>query len=79
MQGKKKELWRIIVGILSIIFIVFMWVENDIITIYSTMPKEQVVPLIITTIIVTLIKVGGIALVIFFIKWIISKIKTKGK
>lgn len=79
MEKHQKEPWRIIAGILSIIFIVFMWVKNDIITIYSTMPKEQVVSLIITTIIVTLMKVGGIDLVIFFIKWIISKFKTKGK
>ena len=39
------------------------------------MPKEQVVPLIVTTIIVTLVKVCGIALAIFSIKFIISKIK----
>ena len=69
MEKHKKELWRIIVAILSIIFIVFMWVKNYIATIYSSMPKEQVAPLIITTIIVSLIKVGGIAFVIFFIKW----------
>ena len=52
-----------------------MWVKNDIVAIYRTMPKEQIVPLIATTIVVTLIKVGGIALVIFLIKFIISKIK----
>lgn len=79
MEKHKKEPWRIIVGILSILFIVFMWVKNDITTIYSSMPKEQVAPLIITTFIVTLIKVVGIAFVIFFMKWIIDKIKIKGK
>lgn len=75
MDKKKKEVWRIIVAIISVLFIIFMWVKNDIITIYSTMPKEQVVPLIVTTIIVTLVKVCGIALAIFSIKFIISKIK----
>lgn len=79
MEKKKKETWRIIVAIISVLFIIFMWVKNDIITIYSTMPKEQIVPLIATTIIVTLVKVSGIGLAIFLIKWIISKIKNKDK
>ena len=54
-----------------------MWVEKDIVTIYTTMPKEQVVPLIATTIAVSLIKVAAIAGGILLIKWIISKFKNK--
>ena len=73
----KKEPWRIAAGILAIAFIVYMWVEKDIITIYTTMPKEQVAPLIVTTIAVSLIKVAVIAGGILLIKWIISKFKNK--
>ena len=73
----KKEPWRIAVGILAIAFIVYMWVEKDIITIYTTMPREQVAPLIVTTIAVYLIKVAAIAGGILLIKWIISKFKNK--
>ena len=76
-DNKKKEPWRIIVGIISIEFIVFMWVEKDIMTIYTTMPKEQVASLIATTIVVSLIKVVAIAGGILLIKWIISKFKNK--
>ena len=76
-DNKKKEPWRIIVGILAIAFIVYMWVEKDIMTIYTTMPKEQVVPLIATTITVSLIKVAAIAGGILLIKWIIGKITKK--
>ena len=75
MQGQKKEPWRIIVAIISVIFIVFMWVKNDIATIYSTMPREQLVPLVTTSVVVTLVKVVGITAVILLIKWIVSKIK----
>ena len=75
MQGQKKEPWRIIVAIISVIFIVFMWVKNDIATIYSTMPREQLVPLVATSVVVTLVKVVGITAVILLIKWIVSKIK----
>ena len=56
-----------------------MWVEKDIMTIYTTMPKEEVAPLIATTIGVSLIKVGVITGVGFLIKWIVGKIKNKNK
>ena len=74
---KKKEPWRIIVGIISIAYIVYMWAEEDIITTYTTMPKEQAVPLIVTTILVSLIKVAAIAGGILLIKWIANRIKKK--
>ena len=76
-DNKEKEPWRIIVGILAIAFIVYMWVKKDIMTIYATMPKEQVVPLIATTIVVSLVKVAAIAGGILLIKWVISKFKNK--
>ena len=76
-DNKKKEPWRIIVGILAIVFIVYMWVEKDIMTIYTTMPKEQVAPLIATTIAVSLIKVAAITGGILLIKWAISQCKNK--
>lgn len=59
-NNKKKEPWKIIVGVLAVIFIVYMWVEKDVVTIYTTMPKEQVAPLIATTIAGSLIKVADI-------------------
>ena len=50
-----------------------MWVRKDIVTIYSTMPKEQVVPMIATTVVVTLVKVAAIAAVVLVIKWVVKK------
>ncbi len=73
----KKEPWRIIVAIIAVAFIIFMWLKKDIGAIYSTMPTEQIAPLIATTVFVTLIKIGSIAGVFFIIKWIISKIKNR--
>ena len=73
-KNKKKEPWRIVAFIMGIIFIVYMWVKNDIISIYATMPQDQVVPLIITTIAVSLIKVAVIAGGLFLVKWGIGKI-----
>ena len=72
---KQKQPWRIIVFIISVLFIVFMWIKKDIVTIYTTMPQEQILPLIATTIAVSLMKVAAIAGGVLLIKWIIRKIK----
>lgn len=76
-DNKKKEPWRIVVGMISIAFIVYMWVEKDIAEIYTTMPQEQVIPMIATTIAVSLLKVGAIAGGILLVKWIVGKITKK--
>lgn len=73
MKGQKKEPWRIIVATLAIIYIVYMWVEKDIVAIYSAMPAEQALPLIVTTLVVSLVKVGVFTVGILFIKWLVSK------
>ena len=54
-----------------------MWIKNDIIEIYTTMPKEQILPMILTTAIVALFKVFVIAGVVLLIKLIIEKVKNK--
>ena len=74
-ENKKKEPWRMIVFIISVVYIVFMWVKKDIADIYATMPAEQVAPLIATTIAVSLIKVAAIAGAVLLIKWVIGKVK----
>ena len=71
----KKEPWRIVVGILACAFIVYMWVEKDIMAIYATTPSKEVLPLIVTTIVVSLTKVAAIAAGIMLIKWVIGKMK----
>ena len=73
----KKEPWRIAVGIISVIFIIFMWIKNDIISIYTTMPKEHIAPLITTTVAVSVLKVAIITAVVLLVKWIIKKVKDK--
>jgi len=73
----KIEPWRIVAFIASVLFIAFMWIKNDIAAIYSTAPKEQIVPMILTTVAVSLLKIGAIAGVVFLAKWIVGKVKNK--
>ena len=76
-NDRKIEPWRIVVGILSIAFIIFLWVKNDIVSTLAAMPKEQAIPLIVTTVVVSVVKVAVIAGVILLAKWVIGKIKSK--
>ena len=71
----KKEPWRILVGVLAIGWIVYMWVEKDIAAIYASMPPDQILPLVVTNVAVTLLKVIGIAAVILLVKWLAGKLK----
>lgn len=75
MNKKKKEPWRIVVAIISFAFIIYMWVEKDIVEIYTTMPAEQVLPVIVITIMVTLFKIGVFTGGIFLLKWVVNKIR----
>ena len=76
-NNKKKETWRIIVGIIAIGYIIFMWVKKDIVSIYTTMPQEEIIPLIVTTMAVSFIKVAVLTGGILLVKFGISKIRIK--
>ena len=76
-KKRKTEPWRIVVFILAIAFIVFMWVKKDVAAIYATMPEEDIAPIIVTAIAVSLLKVAAIAGVVLLVKWIIAKSKRK--
>ena len=76
-NDRKIEPWRIVVGTLSIAFIIFLWIKNDIASTLVTMPKEQAIPFVVTTVVVSAVKVAVIAGVIFLAKWVIGKIKSK--
>ncbi len=58
-------------------YIIFMWIRKDVVENYTTMPAEQIAPLIFTTIAVALLKVAAIAGVILLVKWLVVKIKKK--
>ena len=74
MNKQKKEPWRIVVALISVAYIIYMWVEKDIVAIYSDMPAEQALPLAVTTVVVSLAKVAALAVGILLIKWIVGKI-----
>ena len=74
-ENKNKKPWRIIIFIISVGYIIFMWVKKDIAEIYATMQKQQIARLIVTTALATLLKVSLIAGALLFIKRLITKFK----
>ena len=74
-SNRPREPWRIIVGIVCIVFIVYMWAEKDIAAIYAAVPKEQVASLIAATILVSVMKAAAIAGAVLLIKRMIGKAK----
>ena len=76
-EKQKKEPWRILAGILSIGYIVYMWVSKDVMGIYANMPEEQAAPLIVTTVLVSLLKVAAIAVGILLVKKFVGKKNTQ--
>ena len=77
MKEPNNKLPRYLIGAASIVFIIYMWIEKDIASIYATMPADQVTPLIITTVVVSLAKVGAITGVILLAKWLIEQFTRK--
>ena len=73
-KSKPREPWRIVVAAISVVYIIFMWIRKDIMAIYATMPAEQVLPMIMTTVAVSLLKVAALAAVILVVKWFVGKI-----
>ena len=71
----KKEPLRIVVFIIAAAYIIYMWVEKDIVAIYSSMPPEQALPMAATTIVVSFLKVAILAGGILLVKWIAGKLK----
>lgn len=75
MSKVKKEPWRIVVGVIAIGYIIFTWVQKDVLQLYSSMPAEQALPMIVTTVAVSLLKVALLAGAIFLVKWLVGKFK----
>ena len=75
MQNNKLLRW--VVGGISICWIIYMWVEKDIASVYAGMPAEQMLPLVLTTVAVTLAKVALLAGGVLLVKWIIGKFKNR--
>lgn len=73
----KKELWRIVVGIAAIAFIVYTWVKKDAAAQFAAMPGEDMLPMLITSVAVTAAKVALLAGAVLLVKWLVGKFQSR--
>ena len=73
----KKELWRIVVGIAAIAFIVYTWVKKDVAAQFAAMPGEDMLPMLITSGAVTVAKVALLAGAVLLVKWLVGKFQAR--
>lgn len=74
MKHQKPGALKIVVACLCVAYILFLWIKKDILAIYTTAPADQIIPMVITSIGVSLLKVAALTGVILIVKWIGSKI-----
>ena len=73
--GKKPR--RIALAIFSVIVIIIMWTEKDVLGLWSGLAIEDAVPMVITNLAVTAFKIALLAGGIYLIKTVFAKIKKK--
>ena len=71
----KKEPWRYAVAAVSVIFIIYMWMRKNLVSVYAELPPEQLLPVVVTSVAVSLVKVAGIAALVLAAKWLLKKLK----
>ena len=74
---KKIEPWRLVLGLVSIVYIVYMWVKKDIAGIWGSLAKEELLPIVLTSTAVSVLKIAAIAAVVFLARWLIRKFSKK--
>ena len=73
----KKEPWRIVVGIAAIAFIVYTWVKKDVAAQFAAMPGEDMLPMLITSVAITVAKVAMLAGAVLLVKWLVGKFQAR--
>ncbi len=79
MKRRRIEPWRIVVAVISFWVIILMWARKDIVSILGTVSGKDAIPMIMTSLAVSLVKVLLIAAAVFVVRWIVSKIQNKNQ
>lgn len=65
------------VGIAAIAFIVYTWVKKDVAAQFAAMPGEDMLPMLITSVAITVAKVAMLAGAVLLVKWLVGKLQTR--
>ena len=73
-KEKKADLWRIIAAVISGLYIIYLWSSKDI---EAAAGSENMLPVIVTSILVSTAKLALVAAAVLLIKWLMRKFKKK--
>lgn len=70
---------RIVMFLAALAWIVAMWVKKDIAATLAAVPTETAIPMIVTSLLITILKVALYTAVILLIKWLAEKLGGRKK
>lgn len=70
---------RLVMFAVGIIWIAAMWAKKDIAATLAAVPAEAAIPVIVTSMVITILKVALYAAVIWLIKWLVEKLGGRKK
>ena len=70
---------RLVMFAVVIIWIDAMWAKKDIAATLAAVPAEAAIPVIVTSMVITILKVALYAAVIWLIKWLVGKLGGRKK
>ena len=76
---RKIEWWRITLFVISVLVIVTLWAKKDIASVINLAAVQDVGPLILTTVLVTLTKTALVAGLLILIKYLVVKFRNNRK
>ena len=68
---------RIAVAVLSLIVIVIMWINKDVLGLWSNISSEDLLPMFATNAVVIIVRIALFVGIIYFIRKLAAKIKNK--
>ena len=75
MKNWKNEPWRLVVGIASIAWIIYLWSSKTVAAGNPGLAPEDLLPVVVTTAAVTALKVALMAGAVWLVRWLLKKFK----
>ena len=77
MKSIERKPRRIAVAVLSLIVIVIMWINKDVLGLWSNISSEDLLPMFATNAVVIIVRIALFVGIIYFIRKLAAKIKNK--
>ena len=77
MKSIERKPRRIAVAVLSMIVIAIMWIEKDVLGLWSNISSEDLLPMFATNAVVIIVRIALFVVIIYLIRKLAAKIRNK--